>query len=492
MTTPQITFRAQRLDERFSRDESRVITKTFLPGGKKRIKTVIQRTLDLSDEAVRNVLEQVSTEFSDRHKDLNSIFRRNFEKVADFLPKEVTPTDEQILLLGAYFTHEYSIQSAAFFNPSIVPHPNQKGLKKGELRFIISFRSTGEGHISSIEFRSGVLTTTNKLLLDPVGRFVETPEIVRNPAYEKANFIRKLAEMDALNEVSEALLNDLGEEFSFDELETNVREFKNEHFSRGVIRRAARDMFWLANANYVVQFDESHDISERVIFPVSEIESRGIEDARFVRFVEDNGDVKYFATVTAYNGFQIVPELMQTNDFLRFRMITLNGKCAKDKGMALFPRRIRGNYMMVSRIDGERLYLMSSKNVHFWEDADLLAEPTEPWEAVQIGNCGPPIETPEGWLLLTHGVGPIRQYCIGAMLLDLADPSKVIGKLNDPILVPAKSEREGYVPNVVYSCGALIHNGEVIIPYAMSDTSSAVAVAPLCDLLGLLKASKPR
>jgi predicted GH43/DUF377 family glycosyl hydrolase len=396
-----------------------------------------------------------------------------------------------MLLLGAYFTNEYSIQSAAFFNPSMVPHPNQSGLKQGELRFIISFRSTGEGHISSIEFRSGLLTADNKLIFDSVGDFVETPEGVRNPAYDRESFICKLAEMDALNEVSENILGGLHQEFSFDELESAIQQYPSEQTPAGVVRKTIRELRWLANANYVVQFPESHDISERVIFPVSEVESRGIEDARFVRFVDESGEVTYYATVTAYNGFDIVPELIRTKDFLRFRVITLNGKCAKDKGMALFPRRIGGKYHMVSRIDGERLFLMASQNLHYWEEAQLLLEPAEPWESIQIGNCGSPIETPEGWLLLTHGVGPIRQYCIGAVLLDLEDPSKVIGRLRDPILVPASSEREGYVPNVVYSCGSLVHNHELIIPYAMSDTASAIAVVPLRELLEALRASSP-
>ena len=488
--TSHLTIRAQRLEEKFSRDHTRVITKTFLPGGKKRIKSLIKRTLALPKEDVGYILEHVVANFSNRHKNLKSVFRNNFEKISGYLPKGVTPFEEQILLLGAYFTHEYSIQAAAFFNPSIVAHPDQSGLKQDELRFIISFRSTGEGHISSIEFRSGLLTAENDVVLDPVSDFVESPMEVRNPAYDKANFIRKLAEMDALNEVSEALLKGLGRSFSFDELENAVQEYKYEKPQRSNVRRAVADIFWLANANYVVQFNKSHDLSERVIFPVSEIESRGIEDARFVRFVEDNGEVTYYATVTAYNGFRIVPELIQTKDFSRFRMITLNGKCARDKGMALFPRRINGNYMMVSRMDGERLFLMSSNNIHFWEDADLLLEPTEPWEAIQIGNCGSPIETPEGWLLLTHGVGPVRQYCIGVALLDLEDPRKVIGKLSDPILVPTGDEREGYVPNVVYSCGALIHNEELIIPYAMSDTASAIAVVPVRDLLEALQATR--
>lgn len=488
-----VTLSVRRLSDKFSPDPTRVITKPFFPGGKKRNKAVIKRTLALPETEVNSLLDQVLVDFASRHKNVKSIFRNNFERIIEFLPKGAVLSVERKLLLGAYFTHEYSIQAAAFFNPSIVPHPDQTGLAPGELRFILSFRSTGEGHISSIEFRGGKITADNQILFDPVGEFVETPEGIRNPTYDKPNFTRKLGEMDGLNEKSEAILGRLGDEFSFDELEAAILDASKSNGGTpiGTLRRAIQDVRWLANANYEVQFHSTHDLSERVIFPVSEIESKGIEDARFVRFIEENHEAAYYATVTAYNGFRIVPELIQTRDFLRFRVITLNGKCAKNKGMALFPRRIDGKFMMISRIDGENLFIMSSDNIHFWETADFLMAPTEPWEAVQIGNCGSPIETPEGWILLTHGVGPVRQYCIGAALLDLADPRKVIGKLKEPILRATGSEREGYVPNVVYSCGALIHNNDLLIPYANSDVSSAIAVVPVDELLALLKSSVP-
>jgi predicted GH43/DUF377 family glycosyl hydrolase len=247
-------------------------------------------------------------------------------------------------------------------------------------------------------------------------------------------------------------------------------------------------MLWLARSNYHLTFPQDSDLSERVIYPVTENESRGIEDARFARFVDDDGTVEYFATYSAYNGVRVLPQFIETPDFRHFKIITLNGRYAKHKGVAIFPRKIDGYYMMVSRVDGESIYLMPSDNRHFWNQAEKLQPPTQSWEFVQVGNCGSPLETDEGWLLLTHGVGPMRQYCMGVMLLDLNDPSKVIGQLDVPLLVPHADERDGYVPNVVYSCGAMIHNQTLIIPYAMSDSAVGLATVPLQDLLTRLAA----
>jgi predicted GH43/DUF377 family glycosyl hydrolase len=236
-----------------------------------------------------------------------------------------------------------------------------------------------------------------------------------------------------------------------------------------------------------VDFHPDHRISERVIFPVSENESRGIEDARFVQFFNDNGKVVYYATYTAYNGVNILPQLIETKDFVKFNVLTLNGKAVQNKGMALFPRKIGRRYAMLSRQDGENNHIMFSDNIHFWQKSQIIQEPEYPWEFIQIGNCGSPLETDEGWIVLTHGVGPMRQYCIGAMLLDLERPSKIIARLDEPLLVPHKNEREGYVPNVVYSCGALIHNGELVIPYAMSDINSGIATVAVSDLLSCMR-----
>ncbi len=482
-----VTLVARRLEETFHLDSSRVITKPFFPGGADRIRNVISRALSLSDIDIDQILEGIKRNFESRHKDILDDFRENFEQVRNFVPQEQTLTDNKRLLIGAYFTHEYSIQSAAFFNPSIVPHPDQSGLKTGELRFVLSFRSTGEGHVSSIEFRSGVLKSDNSFMFDHVSRYVGRAEIVKNPKYYLGNIIRKLGEMGWENEVSKSIFSRLKEEFLFEELMEAITRHKKSKSDGATAEETIDNLLWLARSNYEVRFDPEHSLSERVIFPVSRNESSGIEDARFVRFVDDDGKVTYYATCTAYNGWTILPQLIVTKDFMHFRMITLNGEYAKDKGMALFPRRIDGRYAMISRVDGENMYFMTSDNVHFWDGAERLQEPTDPWEFIQIGNCGSPIETPEGWLLLTHGVGPMRQYFIGATLLDLDRPSRVIGKLRDPLLVPNREEREGYVPNVVYSCGSLIHNEELIIPYAMSDRASTIAVVSVGDLLSALK-----
>ncbi len=486
----RVTLRVRRREETFHLDASRVITKPFIPGDANRIRRVVNRVLRLSDTDVEHILEALRLNFEARHKDIWEVFQAHFGQVRHFVPQEQPLSDPKRLLIGAYFTHEYSIQAAAFFNPSMVPHPDQSGLQPGDLRFVLSFRSTGEGHISSIEFRSGVIKPDHSLVFDPVSGYVERADIVKNPKYFRGNFRRKLGEMGWQNDVSETILAQLTEEFTFAELEQAIAWYCTKSTNgRAPTGETIDHMRWLARSNYEITFHHKDSLSERVIFPVSENESSGIEDARFVRFVDDDGDVTYYATCTAYNGFTILPQLIVTKDFLRFRMITLNGEYARDKGMALFPRRIHGRYVMISRIDGENMYIMTSDNVHFWDEAERLQEPTDPWEFMQIGNCGSPIETPEGWLLLTHGVGPMRQYCLGALLLDLERPNRVIGKLRDPLLIANQEEREGYVPNVVYSCGALIHHDELIIPYAMSDQASTIAMIAVDDLLSALTAS---
>ncbi len=481
-------LKVRRKKERFFSESTRVITKFFLPpGGNERISHIIDRVLGLSEEEVNQSLEGVIADFSARHKNIWQIFKRNFKEIKECLPEGIELSEERRCLIGAFFTHEYSIQSAAFFNPSIVMHPDQSRLKNKCARFILSFRSTGEGHISSIEFRSGVFDEKNKIHFDKVGRFVETPVVIKNPTYDQYVFQLKLEDMESLNDVSREILKDLPGRFSFYELQASIqKEFDRHEEPFPLLHDTIEKMLWLARSNYQLKFGKDRRISEKVIFPVSENESRGIEDARFVRFVDTNGDVTYYATYTAYNGFNILPMLLETKNFIKFKIRTLNGKAVQNKGMSLFPRRINGKYMMISRQDGENMFIMSSDNIHFWHEAELLQEPKYPWEFIQIGNCGSPIETEAGWILLTHGVGPMRKYCIGAYLLDLQDPSRVIGGLSEPLLSPTEEEREGYVPNVLYTCGAMIHNDELIVPYSMSDTSSGIAVVSVNDLLSKL------
>ena len=294
--------------------------------------------------------------------------------------------------------------------------------------------------------------------------------------------------MGASNEVTAHILNQMPEDFTYNELIEKIGILRAKpQFSETIQNRIFEVMCWLADSNYEVSFHADHRISERVIFPVSKNESGGIEDARFVQFFNDNGEVVYFATYTAYNGITILPQLIETKDFIKFNILTLNGKAVQNKGMALFPRQIGGRYAMLSRQDGENNHIMFSDNIHFWQESQIIQEPEYPWEFFQIGNCGSPLETDEGWIVLTHGVGPMRQYCIGAMLLDLENPTKIIARLDEPLLAPRDKEREGYVPNVVYSCGAIIHNNELVIPYAMSDINSGIATVKVKELINCMQ-----
>lgn len=475
-----------RRDAKIQRDTSRVILRAHIPTHLERIARIAGRVLALTDEHAANVLEDVLNSFHERHRDIERRLMENYARVLQYLNTEKEIPRAKQLLIAAYFTMEYSIESAALFNPSIVPHPDQSDLEPDELRFIMSLRATGEGHISSIVFRSGIVDFDGNVAFDEITDFVQTPKIIHDPFYIRHLFELKLKDMDVWNETSSAIIDSLPEVFTFANLTDSLYKVLDDPAISSDDRTLVK-IKWLANSNYKVRFDEKSQISERVIFPVSENESRGIEDARFVRFVDDNGSVTYYATYTAYNGFNILPQLIETTDFRTFNIITLNGSAVQNKGMALFPRKINGKYAMLGRQDGENNYIMFSDQLHFWHHAILLQEPEEPWEYIQIGNCGSPIELPEGWLVITHGVGAMRQYFLGALLLDLDDPCKVIARLREPLLYPNEQEREGYVPNVIYSCGALIHNELLVIPYAMSDITSGIVTIKVKDLLDCMK-----
>ncbi len=481
---------------RFLSDKTRVLARPFLPDNPARLARITQRILSLSESETGRVLHKIMLDFERRHRDIRLIFLRHYQMLRHLL-SDNDPlsrrtnglSDERKLLLGAYFTCEYSIEAAAFFNPSIVAHPNQDNLPQGSTRFIISFRATGEGHVSSIVFRTGTINANHALQFDPVSPYVETPQKTENPSYDKNTFRLKLSEMGSFNDISQTILGNLDDQFTLNQLNDQVWYYGEGHPAPGA-DKTLEEIKWLALSNYQLCFRSDRDLSECVIFPVSNNESKGLEDARFVRFTDDDATVTYYATYTAYNGFAILPQLLSTRDFLTFDIATLNGKSARNKGMAMFPRKIGGRYMMVSRQDGENMYVMASDNLHFWNAATLLRKPAEPWEFFQLGNCGSPIETEAGWLVLTHGVGAMRQYCIGAILLDLDDPSRIVGRLRQPLLIPDEQEREGYVPNVVYSCGAMVHRGELIIPYAMSDSVSGIATLSVDDLLESLLHNK--
>jgi predicted GH43/DUF377 family glycosyl hydrolase len=411
-------------------DPARVIVRPFKPAteprdlnptDKTRANHIVDRVLALGSEAAAHQLAEVLENFQGRHRNLLATFEARADEMEDAFSAHTNFTKTQRQLVGAYFLNEYSFEASALFNPSIVPHPDQTGAPAGGLRFILSLRAVGEGHVSSLTFRAGTIAADGAVRVDPTMRLASTPKVDTRISGPDGDIVE-------------------------------------------------------------VNFKPDEDISERVIFPVTPSQSNGIEDARFVQF--DHGDRKtFYATYTAYSGLAIRSELIETRDFASFRMTPLKGAASHNKGMALFPRKIAGKFAMIGRQDNENLYLLSSDDLYSWDSGVALLRPQFPWEFVQIGNCGSPIELDEGWLLLTHGVGPVRKYSIGAALLDKADPAKVLARSREPLLNPEPSEREGYVPNVVYTCGAMRHNDQIILPYAVSDTFSNFATIKIADLL---------
>jgi predicted GH43/DUF377 family glycosyl hydrolase len=469
-------------------DQTRVLLRPFNPGDRKKVGAILDRIMALSDDQVGALLDEISAEFSERHQEIRKVFLERFDQVREPLANgEVS--EPRRMLIGSYFLAEYSLESAALFNPSIVPHPDQTDLPAGALRFILSLRATGEGHISSITFRTGVIYSDCRIEVHAPTGFLTEPRQLPNPVYAKALFGRKLAELGLVGEFASRVMNRVQDSFSLEDLRSSLKaeQFRFPEGTPAEEQRAAQGIWMLARSNHEVQFQPEQALSERILFPATPSQRNGIEDARFVRFEDEDRSHRYYATFTAYDGRVIMPELVETSDFLHFRFITLNGPAAQNKGMALFPRKINGLFAMLSRQDNQNIHLMFSDNVHFWNERTLLLEPMFPWEFIQLGNCGSPIETEAGWLVLSHGVGPMRKYCIGAFLLDREDPTKVIGRLREPLLKPNQSEREGYVPNVVYTCGALLHQGELIIPYGLADHATGFASAPLADVLAAME-----
>jgi predicted GH43/DUF377 family glycosyl hydrolase len=514
----------------FSPDPSRVIAR-FLQLNDERSADIIRQVLAMPEKEVNTAISQLLRGYSRRHRNISRIFENHFNKLALIFDKiEVNEEDlsmAQKALIGSYFTMEYSIESAAFFNPSAMEHPDQSELRTNEKRVIFSFRATGEGHISSVVFRTGILDKNSNLSIEPVGKMLAEADKIIQTVYDKKSFQVKLNEMqdhetiipptiidnpvemqDNENVILSAVLDkkikiqdphkiispafifdQLGESFTYEELtmslETAIRDPK---ITEGQIK-IINQILWMASAHYEIHFSIDSAISERVIFPISATEKKGIEDARFVKFTDDNGEITYYATYTAYDGMTILPKLISTTDFYNFKILPINGEIAHNKGMALFPRKINGKYAMLCRIDGVNNYIAYSNKINIWNNAKMIQQPKYPWELVQIGNAGSPIETKEGWLVITHAVGPMREYTLGASLYELDNPEIEIGRLTEPLMGPNESEREGYVPNVIYSCGSIIHNDDLIIPYAMSDYSSTYATVDLQKLLNALKPS---
>lgn len=458
-----------------------VITKYLTLPGNSRIEHVIMRLEMLNENDVADLMKQIMQAFDGRHRNIKQIFLSHASRTEEKYGRSLSHLSaEKRLLLGAFFTKEYSIEAAALFNPSMVPHPDQNELNPGEKRFVMSLRATGEGHISSIVFHTGTVDMQGNIKLEPSSGYYDCLQKKTDAVYEK-NFIRNYAGF--IPGFKTGLLDRLPDSFT-------ESQAKNILTSSPGIDQAmvfsARILEEMMDMNYELDSAQPIPINEQVIFPNASGESMGMEDVRFVKF-EDATEVSYYGTYTAYNGKQIRTQLIETKDFKQYKVRTLNGPAVSDKGMALFPEKVNGKYVMISRQGGENINIMFSDDLCCWEKFHVLMEPRYTWEFVQLGNCGSPVRTEKGWLLLTHGVGAMRKYVISAILLDLHDPTQIIGRLDKPLIEADESEREGYVPNVVYTCGCMQHGDLLIIPYAVSDSATGFVTVPLNDLLSEFK-----
>ncbi len=487
---------ATRQPGRLTADPSRVITELFVPGhylpsdDDARASGVVDHILALDDDQVTATLHDLVQRFGTRHRNLDETFRHHASRIGNRLPVGAVLSEARWSLLGATFTHEYAVEAAALCNPSAVVALDQSGSPSGSLRFVMSVRQIGEGHRSSIGFRTGTLGHDGAVTTDPTPA-VTTAATIRRGDLEAEAF-RGLA--DGLDEdagASRWVLDRLGERFTVSELDVWLALLNEQHDTRQNVGGTVRRLRQLVDRTYTADFDPTSELGERVLYPYAAVEANGMEDARFVRFVDDDGSITYYATYTAFDGSAIVQQLLATRDFLTFTSSPLLGFAAANKGLALFPRRINGRFAALSRHDGGRNAIAYSEDIRQWPSAIPIACPVAPWEAVQVGNCGPPVETDAGWLVLTHGVGPMRTYSIGAWLLDRDDPSKLLGRLEQPLLAPLPDERDGYVPNVVYSCGAVLHRGTLLIPYGIGDASIGFATVELTALLAAMDTVDP-
>ena len=485
-----------RLEQRLRPDPSRVVTRLFVPGQElvagreSRASGVVERVLALDEDGVQRALADVMARFGNRHRDLPGTFAQHAERMAERIGARVELSGARRQLLGATFTHEYAIEAAALCNPSLVAHPDQRGVPAGGLRFVLSVRGIGEGHRSSIGFRTGTIaapadTRAAAVSIDPPGPFPQVGAVTAGPL-DRDVFHGKLGELREDGESAAFVLDGLGDRFTGDDLERGLGRLRSQHDTRQNAGDTIRRLRAIAACSYTVTFPAATAVSERVLWPATAAESHGVEDARFVRFTDDDGTVTWFATSTAFDGVGISQQLLETTDFATFTSSPLVGPAAANKGLALFPRRIGGRFAALSRRDQETNAVALSDNPRRWDSAESFQRPEQPWETIQLGNCGPPIETPDGWLVLTHGVGPMRTYSIGAVLLALDDPTRVVGRLAEPLISPAADEQDGYVPNVVYSCGALLHAGTLVIPYGIADSAVGFATVLLTDLMAAL------
>ena len=487
----------RRCEEVLRPDPTRVVARLFLPGqemaaaGVSRSEAVIARVLTLTEDEVDAELHELEESFGSRHRGLFSTWESHYSLLEHRISGDEPLTFARRRLIGAYFTQEYAVEGAALFNPSMATHPDQTGVAEGSLRFVMTVRAVGEGHVSSVELRTGTVDAQGDVSVDAP----PTVAVLANPlptSYVRTAFANQLVDMWGDRTNSDFVLDALPETFDRDELDQALQSLRDQKLTRGVATRTIDRFDWIARCSYTVEFAQSSLGQERVLMPRGPSESHGMEDVRLVRFDEPAGTGEYVGTYTAYDGDRISTQMIGTRDFRTFTITRLSGPGSRNKGLALFPRKIAGRYVAMSRADRESNGITMSDDLQHWDEPVLVQTPHEPWEIVQLGNCGPPIETEAGWLVLTHGVGPMRQYGIGALLLDLDDPTVVLGCLAEPLLTPDADERDGYVPNVVYSCGALLHGRRLVLPYGSSDSATRFAVVDLDPLLAELAASPAR
>jgi predicted GH43/DUF377 family glycosyl hydrolase len=476
-----------RIQARLRADPERVIARLFLPGeelqrAQSRVGKVVERVMSLAEDEVERLANGLLRDFGGRHHNYEALLRRHASIISAHIEtgRELTPA--RTLLLGAAFTAEYATEGAALCNPSAVLAPDQGSLRAGQARVALSLRGIGEGHISSIGFCSAIVGPGAQWAFEPRVLPVSTAD-ARPASWHRAHLYAVLADQGHLDELAEAVVHALPAEFDGVDLERALAEAHRDLLTRAGSAATVDMLRKVVSSAYHASFAPDTDLGQRILSPAADDESNGMEDARFTRFTGDDGTAEYRATYTAYDGRQIAPRLLISPDLRVFRAHRLAGPAARNKGMALFPRKVNGQYLALCRSDGESTSLASSADGYVWDRPVVLQAPSKPWELLQVGNCGPPIETGQGWLVLTHGVGPMRVYVIGTMLLDLDDPARVLGHSRTPLLSPGTDERDGYVPNVVYSCGALLHDGLLWIPYGIDDSRIGVAYAPLGEVL---------
>jgi predicted GH43/DUF377 family glycosyl hydrolase len=476
---------------RLTRDPAHTITRFFWLGSA-RARKIIDRVMGLTEPEVAQLLAATLQDYHHLEAELDEIFLHHYAEAARRVMMPSFLAEERKRLIGAYFTLEYAFASAALFNPCIAPAIRQDDVPAGSLRFAMSLRCVGEGHISSIVFRRGIVDSAGEITLEPAGPYREPKRKIEKRLLSRTESRAKLAALGMREPLLEEVFSRLDDPFTMQDLQTVLYRLQSDPHGLPIYEEEIRKIEWLASCDYDIEMPANVNLNQMILFPICEPECRGMEDMRFVRFTHDDGSMCYYGTYTAFNGWQTRLQLMEMRtpeiapDGPVAHIRSLQGRCARDKGLALFPRKVQGRYLMVGRIDGENLYILKSDHLRTWDRATLVQQPRFTWEFVQVGNCGSPIETEAGWLVLTHGVGPMRRYCIGATLLDRHDPTKVVGRLDEPLLTPGPDERMGYVPNVVYSCGSLVHNGILVVPYGISDAATGFATIPLDDLLGRL------